>query len=304
MIKKFGLLLILTHSAIVIGQQLPAYPPTIPGAQVETYKTIGEVDMRLWIFTPEGHHADDHSPAIVFFFGGGWRGGSPAQFVKHCEYLAARGMVAAVADYRVSSRHGVTANHCVEDAKSAVRWLRKHSDRLGIDPNRIAAGGGSAGGHLAAATATLPMYDDVNDDLSVSARPNALVLFNPVLILSPVPGESKSSVSSNTDVKRRMGVDPETMSPFHHMKPGMPPTIIFHGKADHTVPYRSVELFWEKMKAQGDHCVLVGYEEADHAFFNYGRDENAYYIDTVNKMDAFLVSLGYIRGVRYTVQRN
>lgn len=301
MIIKFGQFLLLTLPAIVIGQQLPAYPPTISGAQVETYKTIGDVEMRLWIFTPDGHHSDDHSPAIVFFFGGGWRGGSPTHFTKHCEYLAARGMVAVAADYRVSSRHGVTANHCVEDAKSAMRWLRKHCDRLGIDPNRIVASGGSAGGHLAAATATLPLYDDAKDDLSVSARPNALVLFNPVLVLSPVPGESESSISANTNLKERMGVDPETMSPYHHLKPGMPPTIIFHGKADHTVPYRTAELYWEKMIAQGDQCVLVGYENADHGFFNNGRDDNAYYIDTVNKMDTFLVSLGYIRGVKNTV---
>ena len=291
-------LLVLILPALAISQQVspPAYPPMMPGAQVETYKTIGDVEMRLWIFTPEGHSSNDCRPVIVFFFGGGWTSGNPAQFKSHCEYLASRGMVAITADYRVSSRHGVKASRCVEDAKSAIRWIRKNADRLGIDSNRIAAGGGSAGGHIAAATASLPMLDDLNDDMSISARPNALVLFNPALVLSPIPGEFEFPDARITNLEERMGVELETISPYHNVNSGMPPSIIFHGTDDHTVPFRSVELFWEKMKALGNHCVLIGYDGADHGFFNYGRDDNAYFIDTVNKMDAFLVSLGYLKG--------
>ena len=117
------------------------------------------------------------------------RAGNPVQFQKHCEYLAARDMVAMTVDYRVSSRHGVTANQCVADAKSAVRWMRSNADRLGIDRNKIVAAGGSAGGHLAASTAILPDHDDPNDDLSLSAVPNAMALFNPAVVLATIPGE-------------------------------------------------------------------------------------------------------------------
>jgi acetyl esterase/lipase len=74
-------------------------------------------------------------------------------------------MVAMVADYRVKSRNNVTANKCVADAKSAIRWVREHASELGVDPNKIAAGGGSAGGHLAAATATLSKFDEANENL-------------------------------------------------------------------------------------------------------------------------------------------
>ena len=119
-----------------------AYPPVIEGAKVVTYKTVDDIKLNLWVFTPVKHQSTDKAPAIIFFFGGGWNAGSPSQFVKHCEYLSARGMVALVADYRVKTRHGVPAKVCVSDAKSAIRWVRENASELGIDANRIAAGGG------------------------------------------------------------------------------------------------------------------------------------------------------------------
>jgi len=130
-----------------------------PGAIAEIYKQASGDELYLYLFNPEAHDASkDQRPAIVFFFGGGWNGGTPSQFVQHSEYLASRGMVAVVADYRVKSRQNTTAKECVADGKSAVRFLRENAVRLGIDPNRIAAGGGSAGGHVAAAaTTTAPM---------------------------------------------------------------------------------------------------------------------------------------------------
>jgi len=123
------------------------------------------------MFTPENHKLTDYALAVVFFFGGGWREGNPAQFVKHCEYLSAREMVAIVADYRVKSRHAVPAKDCVSDAKSAIRWVRENASEFGIDNNRIAAGGGSAGGYLAAACATLPKFDDdIENNTSSSGK--------------------------------------------------------------------------------------------------------------------------------------
>ena len=122
----------------------------------------------------------DQRPAVVFFFGGGWNGGSPSQFAPHCEYLASRGMVAMTADYRVKSRQGTTPFDCVEDGKSAIRYVRQHAKELGVDPKKIAAGGGSAGGHVAAATGTVRGMDEKNEDSGISSKPDALILFNPV----------------------------------------------------------------------------------------------------------------------------
>lgn len=270
-----------------------AYPPVIEDAKEIVYKETDGVVLKLWIFNPVKHKAGDKKPAIVFFFGGGWNGGSPSQFVHQCEYLAARGMVAMVTDYRVFSRNQVRANKCVSDAKSAVRWVREHAEELGIDPNRIAAGGGSAGGHLAAATATLPMFDEQSEDTSVSSKPNALALFNPALVLAPLeylPEETERF----KNLEKRFGATPESMSPYHHVVKGLPPTIIFHGTGDTTVPYKSAELFAEKMRKQGNLCILVGYEGEPHGFFNYGKKNNGAFVDTVNKLDAFFVSLGYL----------
>src|SRR4029079_14661005 len=98
-------------------------------------------------------------------------------FVPQAEYFASRGLVAACADYRIESQHKTTPDKCIEDAKTAIRWLRAKAGDFGVAPDRIVASGGSAGGHLAAATALLPGFDAPGENPSVSCKPNALVLF-------------------------------------------------------------------------------------------------------------------------------
>jgi acetyl esterase/lipase len=201
-------------------------------------------------------------------------------------------MVAITADYRVASRHQVKPVTCVADAKSAVRWVRANAARLGIDPRRIAVGGGSAGGHLAAATATLPGLDDPADDLRVSAVPDALVLFNPGLVLAELPGLDLKGFGTRVP-EERLGAAPRALSPAHHVRPGLPPTIIFHGEADTTVPYATAAAFTRLMQAAGNRCELRGYPGQPHGFFNHGRAEGKY-AETLAAADDFLVSLGWI----------
>ncbi|MCX7045433.1 MAG: alpha/beta hydrolase [Candidatus Sumerlaeota bacterium] len=277
------------------GQGGFSYPPKMPGARVETYKITTQTQLQLYIYAPQDTTNAAPRPAIIFFFGGGWASGSPAQFEPQCRYLASRGMVAISADYRVSSRHGVKATQCVCDAKSAVRWVRKNAARLGVDPKRIAAGGGSAGGHIAACTAFAPGVDEPGEDSSVSAVPNALVLFNPALVLAPLDGAALGGFGSKVPAER-LGIEPETISPAHHIASGAPPTIVFHGRADTTVPYATAEAFAAKMKAAGARCELVGFDGQAHGFFNQGRNENKYFLETLSKADAFLASLGYLSG--------
>ncbi|MCX6929924.1 MAG: alpha/beta hydrolase [Verrucomicrobia bacterium] len=271
------------------------YPPVMPEARAETYKTIGPTNLQLYLFTPKDHAPTNRRPAIVFFFGGGWTSGSPQQFEKHCQYFASRGLVAITADYRVASRQGGQPVQCVADAKSAIRWLRKNAARLGVDPDRIVAAGGSAGGQLAACTAIVPGLDEPGEDLSVSANPNAAVLFNPVLLFGTLDGQTNGGLGSRLTAKQ-LGAEPPQLSPAHHVRPGEPPMIIFHGRADAVVPFGTVEAFAAKMKTAGNRCELVGFDGQTHGFFNYGLGDNQFFLQTVRRADEFLASLGYLSG--------
>ena len=260
--------------------------------------------MKIYIYEPKGHKAGAKRPAIVFFFGGGWRGGTPRQFLEHCRYLASKGMVAMTADYRVSSRQGTKPVHCVRDGKSAVRWIRQNADRLGIDPDRVAAGGGSAGGHVAACTGTLPKHDEPGEDAKVSSVPNAMVLFNPVLITAEAEGLKTFGGDRLEKLKARLGVeDPKTMSPYHNIRKGLPPTLVLHGKGDTTVPYSTAEAYVKQAAKTGLRAELAGYEDMPHGFFNFGRRDNKMFLATVTRMHEFLSSLGYVKG-KPTVERH
>jgi len=272
-----------------------SYPPDMGTARAEVYKRAGDVELMMYIFDPPGHEARRARPAIVFFFGGGWQSGSPAQFRPQAERLASCGMVAMCADYRVASRHRVTAKDCVEDAKSAIRWVRTNAARLGVDPHRIVAAGGSAGGHLAACTALIPGFEAPNEDLTVSSMPNAMVLFNPALVLAPIPGLESAREGRRPDLNARLGTDPVALSPAHHVRSNLPPTIVFHGTADTTVPFSTAKLFADLMRQHGNRCELIPFEGAGHGFFNAGRSEHGY-ADTLKATEAFLESLGYLEG--------
>ena len=283
MIKRIIFLLLLLVVAVPATTQNNTAPETLPGADTRVYKTVGETQLRLHIYEPPERRNTDKLPAIVFFFGGGWRNGSPAQFVEHCKHLAARGMVAITAEYRVKSRHNVSPLECIADAKSALRWVRQNATKLGVDPNRIAAGGGSAGGHLAAAAATVQGFQENAEDLSISAVPNALVLFNPALDVTSLPAD--------------YGFGPlaRAASPLQQVRGKLPPTIILHGTADKTVPFEQATKFCAAMKQQGNTCEVNAYEGRDHGFFNFGRGDGEDFKSTVRAMDDFLVALGYLK---------
>lgn len=264
------------------------YPPQIEASRVETYKTVGDTALRLWIIAPETE-PQDRRPAIVFFFGGGWRTGSPQQFEHQSRQLAERDMVAITADYRVANRHDAKPVDCLADARSAIRWVRANAARLGVDPDRIAAAGGSAGGHLAACTAFIEAFDEPGEDRCVSAVPNALVLFNPALVLAPLPGTELAGFDRRLSADR-LGTEPDNLSPAHHVRAGGPPALILHGRADATVPFESAEAFTEVMVKAGNRCELVAYDDQPHGFFNH----EPWRSKTIADTEAFLESLGWL----------
>ena len=189
------------------------------------YKTTEQGDLRLHVFNPESHKVSDQTAAVVFFFGGGWVTGKPQQFYQQADHLAKNGIVAMAAEYRIKNRHETSPFECVEDAKSAIRWVREHSKDLGINPKMIVAAGGSAGGHIAACTDVINGLDNEDENLEVSSRPNAMILFNPVLDTSKQGFNIKGVASEE---KRKM------ISPNHNVRKGIVPTLVFHGTKDKT----------------------------------------------------------------------
>jgi acetyl esterase/lipase len=270
-----------------------------PGARAETYKTIGDVTLKLHVFQPQ-RSANAARPAIVFFFGGGWRNGQPRQFEAHCRYLAERGLVSITADYRVSSRHGTTAKECVQDGKSAIRWVRTNAARLGIDPQRIVAAGGSAGGHVAACAGVIEGWEEPGEATAVSSVPSAMVLYNPAVTLAAVEGVVELEDARAADLARRMGTDVANLSPGHHVRAGLPPTIVFFGDDDSLMA--GGRYFQQQMAAAGNRCELRIYPGQRHGFFNYGRGGNVYFERTLTETDRFLASLGYLEGEPHVAQ--
>ncbi len=263
-----------------LGLAGPAFAED-PAARSFTYKKTKQADLQIHIHYPPDWKKDDKRPAIVFFFGGGWTNGKVEQFEPQAGYLAGRGMVAARADYRVKSRHDVTPDACVEDARSAVRWLRQNAAMLGIDPERIVASGGSAGGHIAACTAC-PGLDAEGEDPKVSSKPNALLLFNPVLRFDGVP-----DLMARIKNDEKLG---KALSPTLHLAKDTPPTLLLYGKDDRLL--KQGEEFMEKSKEVGHQADLFLAEGVGHGFFN----KSPWQEKTLLRADEFLESLGYLKG--------
>ncbi len=247
------------------------------------YKKAGDRELKLTIEKPADWKASDKRPAIVFYFGGGWVGGTPEQFKPQSEYFATRGMVGVRVEYRVIAKGDKGPPVvCCNDAKSAMRWVRVHSAELGVDPQRIAASGGSAGGHLAAFTSIVEGVDDPADDLKVSPRGNALVLFNPVFDNGPENGYGAE----------RVGARFKEFSPAHNVTSAAPPTIVFLGGNDNLIPVSLLDRFKANMTKAGVRCETHVYDGQPHGFFN----KEPYKTATLIEVDKFLASLGWLKG--------
>lgn len=268
--------------AILAGCLGAAQDP--PAGTAHVYKTAGGRELKLYVLRPSAGKGP--FPAIVFYHGGGWVGGNPGQFTEHSKRLASRGMVAVQVEYRLLEKGGtVPPVVCVQDAKSAMRWVRSHARELDIDPKRIASGGGSAGGHLAAFVGMVDGLDDPADDLSVSARSNAMVLFNPVFDNGP-EGWGHQVVGERY----------KEFSPFHNVTPSAAPAIVFVGSQDKLLPTATVNAFCAAMQKAKVRCEARIYDGQPHGFFNYRQGgANEYYEQTQKAAEEFLVSLGWIR---------
>ena len=246
------------------------------------YKQVDSTTLSMEVHEPVKMEADKKYPAMIFFFGGGWVGGSLEHFAHHARYFSQRGMVCVLVDYRVGNRQGTTPFESLKDAKSAMRFVRAHAGEFQIDTTKIVAAGGSAGGHLAAATALVEGFDEASDNLAVSSRPNALVLYNPVIDNGPGGYGFE-----------RVGAAYKDFSPLHNITEGAPPTIFFLGTEDQLIPVETARYYKTVMEKVGSRCELHLYEGEGHGFFNYREFDN--YRETVATTDQFLQSLGYLK---------
>lgn len=256
-------------SYLLPGEQLSALAEKI------LYKKTPQEDLYLYLLRPKGK-TKRSLPAIVYFTGGGWVNGNVEGQIGNPAWFRDHGIIGIEADYRVKSRHNTTPMECIEDAKSAIRYVRAHAKELGIDPDRIIAAGGSAGGHIAACTA-IAGGDARGEDLNISSCPNALVLHNPVL------GEGFG--------KEFFDVHPE-FSPLLQIKKGWPPAILSNGTMDMTTPIESAEKFTQLMKDAGNTCELIRVKDADHSCDWPVTNPN--FLPTIQRMNEFLKEQGFM----------
>ena len=245
------------------------------------YKQVDTTKLFIEAYYPDKIESSKEYSAMLFFFGGGWKSGNKNQFLNHAKYFSKKGVVCFLVDYRIENLHNTSPIESLKDAKSAIRFVRKNAAVFGIDPAKIIASGGSAGGHLAAASALIESHNDDADDLSISCVPNALVLFNPVIDNGPGGIGYK-----------RIGGNYKSFSPLHNIKKGAPPTIIFLGTDDKLIPVSTVKYFKHLMNKVGSKCELKLYEGQSHGFFNYNNTK--YYKTTVEETKQFLSSLNYL----------
>jgi len=266
----------------------PGTPSAAPVEESFLYKKVehqGEPrELRIDWTRPADWTKEDSRGAVVFFHGGGWTGGQPGQFAEHSKELANLGVVCFRTEYRLLDRKTkVLPDDCIADASDALRFVRKNASRFGIDPNRIAAGGGSAGGHLAA---FLGMMDDSLVDgrasKDTSRKPNALLLFNPVY--DNGPGGWGTA---------RVGDRFAEYSPLHNITADDPPSIVFLGEKDSLIPVATAERFQNLSREVGVPSELRTYAGQPHGFFNVKVEQGKYYRDTLAESIQFLKTLNW-----------
>lgn len=240
------------------------------------YKKTVQRDLGISMYLPK---INNNQPLVIFFHGGGWIKGSPKQFLPYAQYLSKRGIVCALVEYRLKDADNTDPFTALEDAKSAVRFLKKNAGNYNIDTTKIILSGGSAGGHLAAACQWVKGFDDSGDDLTINTKGRALVLFNPVVDTGP-----------NGYGYERIKDSYKDFSPFHQLKKDSIDVLVMCGTKDKLIPVATMEVFEKDINNNGGNCKVVLYEGAEHGFFN----KPPYQQQTQEEMILFLKKLNFL----------
>ena len=252
----------------------------------EVYKIIDSLKLTIDVFHTNQSYEHGNNTAIVFFHGGGWAFGTPGEFFTTCQRYAEMGIVTFSVEYRLSIDNGVTPSKTISpiesvmDARSAMRWVRENAAKFHLDKNKIVVAGQSAGGQLALSTAMIDEYNEKTDDPAVSSSPNAILLFSSCV--NTVEGWCDYLLA-----ERRSKI--WSISPFHHIRKGLPPMIEFHGTDDEQVPKWTLQFFENAMKKDGNEFELHMFEGRKHYLGGENPKYSRYYDeDILNITDDFL----------------
>lgn len=209
--------------------------------------------------------------AIVAIHGGGFRAGRRESYLPLILKLAERGYVAATIDYRLSPKHQFPSH--LEDAKAAVRFLRANAAKYNVDPDRIGAVGGSAGGHLVlmlGLTEGVKEFEGYGPNLDQSSRVQCVVNYYGPTDFTKSYGKS---VDAAEVLPLFLGGDLEheetahrKASPLNWVSPNAAPVLSIHGTKDRYVAYEHSVWITERLRAAGVEAELLGLEGADHGF--------------------------------------
>jgi len=260
----------------------------IAGPDIRVYKTVGTTNLTAHIFRPQGSDRTAR-PAIALFHGGGWVAGSPEWVYDAAKRYASYGAVAVAVDYRLSDQKNITPLDAMSDARDVIRWMRRNAASLGIQPDRIAVYGVSAGGHLAASLAT---FDD-HANGQPSDIPNAMVFISPAVSLSHDGWFQKILLG------RASAID---VSPDEHVNKDLPPTAIFVGGADTLTPAAWTKRFCDRVNESGGHCEIQIYPGVGHLFTRKLDNQEDDFdpdpkvaLDARQKGDQFLAERGFLK---------
>lgn len=252
---RYGLFLLLTIASVSATEVTPT---EFPNAEAFVYREGLAEPLRLFVVKPKDWKPGDRRSGLMFFFGGGWTTGTPANSIGWARMAADHGMIGIAPDYRTKGRHDVSPLFSVADSRAALHWVQTHAAELGLDPARIAVGGNSAGGHVALWTAITAAPPESDPAESPRLKPAALILFSTV---SDTSGETGYT-------PQRFGEHATALSPVHQLDEKMPPVLAFHGDADALVPLRQAIALRDRLMATGNRCELHIVPAGGHNFGN------------------------------------
>lgn len=247
-----------TSSMISKAEPIPV-PDSVDLRTGIAYGTGGGQPLLLDLATPKVPAAQPR-PAIVFIHGGGWSGSDRTNGHRIILLLASQGFVAASIDYRLSGVAPFPAQ--LEDSKCAVRYLRAHAKEYGVDPQRIGAAGGSAGGHLAALVGLMPKsagLEGSGGGASEESSVSAVCDLYGVSDLTALVSECKLTGGVQKLMRATPKEKPELYrqaSPLAQVRAGAPPFYLAHGDKDETVPLSQSQRLAEALQKVGTEATV------------------------------------------------